>query len=191
MFERGNRRKRPVPGRRSESMRERGPMRRGLAGLLAICLPAVVVPESAGAATTATLSGTVLSAADRSPLAGARLYLGDPESGDVYPSEPTDTSGRFRVAGVPPSTYEVAVAVERGLYLVPDSVTLEGGAERTLLLAIDPQTTPGPDDAPATGLHLWSNPLTAALLVLGSALVVGVAVENATDDEDDASPTEP
>ena len=40
---------------------------------------------------------------------------------------------------------------------------------------------------------LWNNPLTAAFLVLGVAIVFGVIIENATDDDDsiDEPPTSP
>jgi hypothetical protein len=49
-----------------------------------------------------------------------------------------------------------------------------------------------PPAEPVTGKKgaptIWSNPLTASLIVLGSAVVVGLLVEGATDDEDQASP---
>ena len=172
-------------------MRERRLMHVLLAGLLAVLLPGLAVPVGAVDVASASVSGTVHSAPDRSPVAGARLYLGDPDTGDVYPSNPTDDGGRFRVDGVPPATYEVAVGVDRGLFLVPARVTLEAGAEETLLLAVDTHAAAAArsgDESAGSGLRLWSNPFTAALIVLGSALVIGAAVESATDDEDPASP---
>jgi hypothetical protein len=192
MFEREQGRKPPRRGTEVWFMRERKLLDRALAGCLALAMSGALAPLHAAAAGTATVSGTILSVSDRSPLAGARLYLGDPATGDVFPSAPADPDGKFVVAELPPATYEVAVGLDRGLYLVPERITLASGAERTLALAVDPETPPvPPSDPPDSGLGLWSNPLTAALLVLGSALVVGAAVESATDDEDDASPTNP
>jgi len=57
-------------------------------------------------------------------------------------------------------------------------------------LAVRPATTaPSPQEASEgkKGLSFWDNPLTATLIVLGAAVVVGVVVDELTDD-DEASP---
>ena len=55
-----------------------------LASALVLCL-LPTVPASA-ADHSSTLSGVVRSADGRSTLAGARVFAGDPETGEVYPS---------------------------------------------------------------------------------------------------------
>jgi hypothetical protein len=157
----------------------------------------------------ATLSGIVRSGTEHAPLAGARVYAGDPETGEVFPSAPTAADGQFEIGGLPPATYQLAVESGAGLYLIESPVALDAGARQQVGIAVAPASAvaaPAADGtaAPADGLTprlmnaqgsggLWNNPLTAALLVVGLAFLFGWIIEGATDDDDTteepASPT--
>lgn len=169
-----------------------------VAAVLVVSLQALGLPASAGAA-PASVSGALVRAADQSPLVGAKLHLGNPETGAILTTAPTDAKGTFALSGLAPATYQLAVETNGGLYVVTTPVRLAPGQTRTLNVAIaaatkdddDDDNKPGAAAAPAkTGL--WENPLTAALIVLGAAIVVGYVVDSATDDDNEttASPSD-
>jgi len=180
-------------------MIQRNRMTNLVAAVLIVSVPGLALPAWAGPA-PASLSGALVRAVDQSPLVGAKLHVGNPETGAILTSAPTDPQGAFAIEGLAPATYELAVEMNGGLYVVTTPVRLAPGQARTLSVAIASAATPeGEDDdddkpgaaaAPAK-LSLWENPLTAALIVLGAAIVVGYVVDEATDDdsEDDASPS--
>jgi hypothetical protein len=143
---------------------------------------------------SANLSGSVLSAADSSPLVGVKLHAGDPKTGEIYSSPPTTADGKFRIEQLPAATYRVAVESEGGLYVASAPVKLAPGQAQSLTVAVNPQMADDPQSAkgkqgPAK-TSVWSNPGTAALIVLGASVVLGVAIDEATDDDDEifASP---
>ena len=168
-----------------------------IASTLVVSVQALALPVPAGAA-PASLSGALVRAADQTPLVGAKLHVGNPETGAIVTSEPADGKGAFRIAGLEPATYELAIETAGGLYVVATPVRLAPGQARTLNVAVastaaqedDDDDKPGAAPAPAK-TSLWENPLTAALIVLGAAIVVGYVVDEATDDDDesDASPS--
>lgn len=159
-----------------------------LAALLIVAMPGLLLPVHAQPA-AASLSGTVQSAGDRAPLAGVRVFAGDRATGEVFRSEPTSEDGRFAIRGLPAASYELAVGVDEGLYLVETPVPLAPGTGRRVTLAVDAESRinaqDDPSDITGDGPSLWNNPVTAALIVFGVAVVIGIIVENATDDEDD------
>lgn len=164
-------------------MRQRSPGAKLLTLVLALqvlWLPLQAEPP------TATLNGVIRSA-DRNPLPGARLLLADPETGEVFQSEPTESDGNFVLADLRPGKYEVAVAVGEGLYLVADPVFLVAGVTRTVQIAIRPATGDESDASAAWTTEslpsIWNRPLSAAFIVFGAAVLVGIIVENVTDDE--------
>jgi carboxypeptidase family protein len=179
-------------------MFQRNRMTNVVAAVLAISLQALGLPASAGAA-PASVSGALVRAADQSPLVGAKLHLGNPETGAILTTAPTDAKGTFALSGLAPATYQLAVETNGGLYVVTTPVRLAPGQTRTLNVAIAAQATkdddnddnkPGAAAAP-TKTSMWENPLTAALIVLGAAIVVGYVVDSATDDnESTASPSD-
>jgi hypothetical protein len=179
-------------------MIQRNRMTNLLAAMLIVSVQALALPVSAGAA-PASLTGALVHAADQTPLVGAKLHVGNPETGAIVTAAPTDAKGAFRVTGLEAATYELAVETAGGLYVVATPVRLAPGQARTLSVAIaataaaaddDDDDKPGAANAPAK-TSLWENPLTAALIVLGGAIVVGYVVDEATDDDDesDASPS--
>jgi hypothetical protein len=151
-----------------------------------------------------TLSGVVRSHSD-APLVGARIFAGNAATGEVFPSEPTGADGTFEIPGLPPATYELAVESDQGLYLIEQPVPLAEGRRQAVGITIAPGMTAaaaaegtagdtaggsssgsGSGSAPGGGSrpNLWNNPLTAALLVLGIAIIFGLIIESATDDDD-------
>ena len=156
--------------------------------------------EAAGVPAGSRVAGSILSAPDETPLAGARLHLGDPRSGRVFTSQPSGADGSFALTEVPPATYEVAVEANGGLYVVRTPLELSSGDARNLQVAVTPlapaQMAPPPpdpnDQKNRGGTSVWNNPATAALIVVGSAIVIGFLIKEATDEDDDqlsASPS--
>ncbi len=158
---------------------------RSLAALAVLALQAPTSAPRADAA-SAALHG-VIRGADRAPLAGARLLAAPPSGPEVRRSEPTAADGGFRLEQLAPGPYRLAVEVERGLYLVRAPLDVVAGVDRPLEIAVGPATSGDADPASGGLADLWNDPLTAGALVLGVALVVGVLVKNATDDESSAS----
>jgi len=141
--------------------------------------PARAAAESASAG----LNG-VIRATNRTPLAGARLLAADAEGQTVHRSEPSSADGTFTLTGMEPGTYRLAVELDEGLYLVKNPVYLVDGIQRTIQVSVGADDSAESDHVatqPVAGA--WNNPWAAGGMVLGFAIVVGVLVKNATDDE--------
>ena len=166
-------------------MKQRAEVTRWLAVVLIAILPAAWFPASAEP--TASVTG-VIRGADEAPLAGARLLATTSTEGPVFRSEPTTQEGTFTLSGLAPGSYRLGVEVAGGIYLIESPLPLAGGVRRTVQIAVA-ATTDAPGAAGATGVanepaaSAWDNPFAAAAIVLGLAIVVGVLVNNATDDE--------
>ena len=164
-----------------------------------VALQGLALPAEAAGASASRVAGSILSAPDETPLAGARLHLGDPRSGRVFTSQPSAADGSFALAEVPPATYEVAVESDGGLYVVTTPLEVSAGDARNLQVAVTPvvpgQMAPPPPDPDEKknpgGTSVWNNPATAALIVVGSAIVIGFLIKEGTDDDDEplASPS--
>jgi hypothetical protein len=173
-------------------MRQRSLPIRLAAVLVSVALQGLGLPVAADGA-GARVAGSILSAADETPLSGARLHLGDPRSGRVFSSEPTPSDGSFALSEVPPATYEVAVESGGGLYVVRAPLELAAGQSQDLQVAVTPlapgQMAPPPDPDGSGkkkgGTSVWNNPATAALIVVGSAVVLGFVIKEATKTKDD------
>jgi len=142
-----------------------------------------------------TLSGTVFAAGRSTPLAGARLHVADPRTGRLYTTPPTSTDGGFELADLPPAVYRLGVEIEGGLFLVDQPLSLEAGQLRTVTLQLgqaEPEPEPDPESEAKTKKKkagVWDNPLTASLIILGGAIVVGYVVNELTDDSPTVSPS--
>ncbi len=168
------------------------------AALLAGAALAPPTPVAAGGG--ASLSGVVRSGPRHAPLVGARVLAGDSRSHEVFSSAPTGDDGTFEIAGLPGATYEIAVEVGGGLYLVEAPVALPAGERRAVGISVGAATEAGDDDegeggddgggtrpdqgSGGSGLTFLNNPATAAFFVLGLAIIFGYLIENATDDKD-------
>ncbi len=155
---------------------------------LILSLPFLALPaRSAGS--TATLSGSIVWAADQTPLAGSRLHAGDAKTGEIFSSAPASDDGSFALAELPASTYELAVESDGGLYLVGTPLTLAPGTAQTVHLAVNRQPVPSYDkeedpDEKKGGYRLWDNPLLATLVIVGFVAVIGLLL----DDDDSSRP---
>ena len=174
-----------------------------VAASLAFLVAFPLAPASASAP-AASLCGRIVSARTDAPLAGARLHVADGRSGRIVTSGITGADGSFEVAGLEPASYDLAVESRGGLYVVETPVRLAGGERRSLQLAVSPETAPalapaGQKDQPAgqdptpkkkSASDVWNNPLTATLIVVGAAVVVGLLVESVVGNPS-ASPSIP
>jgi len=164
---------------------------RVLALVLVASLQTLFFPASAGEA-TASLTGTLVSSASEAPLAGARLHVGDPRTGLIYSSDPTDVDGSFHLVDLPAASYELAVESGGALFVVESALKLSPGEVRAVTVEVNQQAAPGPDSEEKKrrkGAGFWNNPVTAALVVVGSATVLGYLIKKGTDDETSASPS--
>lgn len=170
-----------------------------IATLVIVSLQALTLPLMAGDP-GAAVNGSILAADDQSPLVGAKLHLGDPQTGEIYTSKPTGQDGSFVIDEVPAAVYEMAVEADGGLYVVQTPLKLTPGQNQALNLAVTTQLAPGqmagsPEEEAEKkkkkgGAGVWNNPATAALIVIGAAIVLGLIIDAATDDDDErpASP---
>ncbi len=148
---------------------------------LILSLPFLALPASS-ADESATLSGSIVWAADQTPLAGSKLHAGDPKTGGIFSSAPADDAGSFVLEELPAATYKLAVESDGGLYLVGTPVTLAPGTAQTLNLAVSGQPVPNYDEAKEDddddpgGFKFWDNPLMAVFILAGVAIVVGVII---------------
>jgi hypothetical protein len=165
---------------------------RGLVMALVISVQVQGLPVRAGSA-GAVLSGTILRGNQHQPVSGAKLLVGDSSSGRIFASSATGSDGRFTVRNLPASTYELAIQSGGGLYPTGVPVQLASGAKQEIQLAFADPSGPTSDSVQLERAGVWSNPLTATMVVLGGAVVVGLALEGATDDSSSgsASPTGP
>ncbi len=156
-----------------------------LAMVLLGVLPVAFSPAMA-APPTGSISGVVLTHDTHAPAAGVKVHVADPSTGRVYESAATGSDGSFDVEGLPSSNYELGLEQDGKLYLVNTPVSVAPGRNETIQVALG---TPG-DIAPAQAASVWSNPLTAALIVAGGAVVVGLVVDQAVTDDTPTSPSQ-
>ncbi len=165
---------------------------RPMAALVAVALVVYTSPAAA-APPAASLTGTVVASPGHDLSGPVRVHAGDPKSGSIYSSAPVGEDGTFEIRNLPPSSYELAIEADGGLYVVATPVALEPGANRTVHLEVKPSAAPAPSRANAAEAgkagrpSVWNNPLTATLIVIGLAVVVGLVVEELTDDDEPAS----
>ena len=166
--------------------------KRGIASLLSVIL--IGGTGAFASPAPASLQGTVTVKGGTAPIAGAVVLVGNPRDGSIVPSGPADAQGHFAVAPLPPATYQLAVKQGERLWVVDAPVTLAPGQAREVTVGIDPQQAPSPAEADKEEkkdkMSFWNNPLTASLIVVGAAIVVGVIIDAATDD-DEPTPASP
>ncbi len=148
-----------------------------IVSLLGPALPAAREPA------TAALSGVIRSAADQTPLAGARILVAYRENAEVTRSEWTTADGNFSIAELDPGRYDLAVEVQGGLYLIRAPIDLVPGVKRAVQIAVGTAQLEEDGNAGAPLPSAWDNPAAAGGIVLGLAILIGVLVKNATSDE--------
>jgi hypothetical protein len=174
------------------------PMRRGtafrwIAATVIVALGIPLGPATAGVA-SATLGGRIVSLGDRAPLAGARVHVGEHRTKEIAVSLTTGEDGSFEITGLPPAAYDLAVESESGIYVVESPVRLEAGQRRTVQLAVSRAAANEGGGAKAGAKKSlsawWNNPLTATLIVVGAAVIVGTIIGSSTN-ETPSSPSTP
>ena len=147
----------------------------------------LAVPSGVMAGETGILTGRVL------PSADGRLVAKTVWVGAVPAAVAAD--GSFRVDGIPGGPTELAIETSEGLYAVSAPISLAPGATRRVNLAFGGRQDTSPPPPAETAAkkpkgNVWSNPVTATLIVVGSAIVVGFAVDQLTKTVP-ASPSSP
>ncbi len=162
---------------------------RWLALAMIVSLLGPVLPAGAEPA-TAALSGVIRSAEEGTPVAGARILVADRENAAVTRSEWTAADGNFSIAELDPGRYDLAVEVHGGLYLIRAPIDLMPGVKRTVQIAVGTAEREGDGNAREPLPSSWDNPAAAGAIVLGLAILIGVLVKNATEDEVTTSATD-
>jgi hypothetical protein len=159
---------------------------RALALVLIGAVQMLVAPASAGSP-AATLSGEIVSASARAPVAGVVVHVVNPGTGDLYTSGPTDDKGSFEFRALPAATYSVAVQRGNGVFRTASPILLAPGQHRSVQVALyEQEAAPSPAEVEPNPYKMspWENPLTATLIALGIAVVVGYAVQELIGDDD-------
>ena len=149
-----------------------------LAAVLVAFIPIVLAPILA-APSTGSISGVVLTHDTHAPTSNVKVHLSDSSTGNIYMSNTTGADGSFQVEGLPASAYDLGLEKDGNLFLVHTAVQVAPGQSKTIQVAIG---APG-NIAPAQSSSVWSNPLTSALIITGSAIVVGLIVEESVSDD--------
>jgi hypothetical protein len=147
----------------------------------------LAVPPGALAGDTGVLTGRVLPSID-SRLVAKTVWVG------AIPA-PVAADGSFRATGVPAGPSELAIETSEGVYLVATPVSIAPGTTRRVQLAYGGRQDTSPPPPPEKEKKkksggVWSNPLSATLIIVGSAIVVGVAIDQLTQsDNEPVSPS--
>ncbi len=124
-------------------------IRRILAFSLAVSTLAATVALPVQAGPEALFQGRVLLADGVSPRAGVTVALVDDHAQQIYRSDPTDSTGTFRIEGAPAGTYGLVAETPEGAFLAGAPVTLSEGANRPLALSLQPASEEGQPAPPA------------------------------------------
>ena len=173
-------------------MNRHGATQRILAACLIVSLQAFLAPSFAGPATS-SLTGRVVLAGNHAPIGSGKVHVGNPRTGEIATAD-LSREGTFTVAGLAAGTYEVAVETAGVMNVAANPVLLGPDQNRAVQIAVDPkmaQTEPMPADPvieqkqkKQSGTSFWNNPLAATAIVVVSAVVVGLAIDGMSDDEE-------
>lgn len=178
-------------------MKHRNDGTRALAVAVLFSLIAFTTPWAVASEGTTALRGIVLDSTDKLPVEGVQILVGSSSNRAIAVSEPTAADGSFAVTGLQPGTYQVGVRSDHLMFVVDTPVNLTSGANRPVDLLIDGGQLSAAVDSrselpTAKSLSgsggVWDNPLTATLLVIGGAVVVGVIVDELDSDSKNNTP---
>jgi hypothetical protein len=83
-----------------------------------------------------SISGRILSTDQAAPISGAIVKAADIKSKKIYESNPTAKNGYYEISGLESGTYDIAVQVDDGLYLVNKLLNLGTDQSHTLSLTL-------------------------------------------------------
>jgi len=147
----------------------------------------LVAPPGALAGETGVLAGYVL------PPVGNELTARTIWVGAI--AAPVAADGSFEATGVPVGQSELAIETSEGLYVVATPVAIAPGTTRRIQLAYGGRQDssapkPSENEKKKKGGGFWANPLSATLVIVGSAIVVGFAINQLTQsDNEPVSPS--
>lgn len=140
----------------------------------------------ASPAPSGTLSGVILG----DHIAGAIVHAAVDDT-TIRSSAALGTDGRFAIEGLPEGVWNLAVQTEAGLHVASTPVPVHAGETKMVRISLAPganaTTEPVGKKAKRGAMNFWNNPLTATLFVVGAAIVVGVAIDQWTDDKPSGS----
>ncbi len=160
---------------------------------VAICLASLLAaPTVTRAEGFGAISGRILVA--NGGHAAKAVWLADAGGGSLLRTIPVAPDGTFSTAPLAAGPVALAVLTDEGLYTVESPVTISPGTTRSLSIALRGRedTKPPKEAAPKKkSLGVWNNPLFASLIVIGGAIVVGVAVDQLTNQNTKKTPVSP
>jgi hypothetical protein len=155
---------------------------------LPIVLAAVLaVPPAILGRETGELIGSVLPSVD-TRLVARTVWVG------AIPA-PVSADGSFRATGIPVGPSKLAIETSEGLFVVATPVAIAPGTTRHVRLAYggrQDSSAPAPpeNEKQKKSGGFWANPLVASLVIIGSAIVVGFAIDQLTQsDNEPVSPS--
>jgi len=166
--------------------------------LVSICLLLVpAVPSQAGPLTDTRLEGMVLDL-DGRPAVGYGVHLIDSAGTDSVRAV-VDENGDYRMRGVSPGRYDLALETPEGRYAEVKAATLkinEGQLVRRdlKLAAQDPSSAPNLAYSSSNGFGTWWAGLdkgARAWTIVAIVVVAGITYEALSSDENPASQTLP
>jgi TonB family protein len=124
--------------------REASPARRIRGAAVASGLAAALLTATASAQQTGTISGVVLDATTKAPMAGARVTARSPALLGEQ-SALTDASGEFEITMLPPGIYALSVQHDGFLPFSPEGLIVRGGRKKVRVqLMPEPRPEPPP-----------------------------------------------
>ena len=148
---------------------------------------ALALPLHAKAGETGILTGSVISATTNGDVARV-IWVGDIPAAVA-------SDGSFEATGIPAGQSEIAIETSGGLYVVATPVAIAPGATRRVQLAFGGRQDssaqpPSENEKKKKGGGFWANPVTATLVIVGSAIVLGIAIDQLTQsDNEPVSPS--
>ena len=94
--------------------------------MVALCVATASVPGRAEVE-TASITGRVTHGTSWSPVKGTTVLVVEHGSGWLHRSGLTNDEGSFRLHGLPPGSYSLAVEVEEGAFVSQSAIPLQGG----------------------------------------------------------------
>ena len=164
------------------------------------------VPPKAPTPAGATLHGKVTASDRKTPIPGAKVHA-IAKDGTVYSSPPADGKGRYRLTGIAPGSYRLAISTEEGVFSLESEVGISSANDYTVELATIPAeaargVVPGLDLAPrgyaaivqgkkkGGGGSFWGSAKGITLLAVSAAAVALILTQGDNNDEED-SPVSP
>jgi carboxypeptidase family protein len=160
-----------------------------------------MAPTPAGA----TLHGKVTASDRKTPIPGAQVHA-IAKDGKVYSSPPADGKGRYRLTGIAPGSYRLAVSTDEGVFSLESEVGISSANDYTVELATIPAeaargVVPGLTLAPkgfaaivhgnkkGGGGSFWGSAKGITLLVVSAAAVALILTQG--DNSEEESPVSP